>query len=284
MKHLPSDFRWSFSKLSSFKSCPMSFYFQYVCNPGNDDEIPNFFAQYGSCAHKILEEYFNGELPQFCLADEWAARYPNEVQCPPPPFPAGFGEKSYNVGLKYFETFTGFGDEWEVVSVEKKFVLNINAYHVSGIADLVLRHKDTHEYWIIDHKSKSKSSMKKDLPMYRHQLYLYAAWCYEEFGAYPTKLSFNLFKEGTLVDENFSEASLHDTIQWIIDTIHEIETCDLFEDWHTCIPAGETKEPYACRWICGVNSECDEYQELHRAAIEAWKAKREAEEASAFGY
>ena len=195
MKHLPNDFRYSFSKLSSFKSCPMSFYLQYVCNPGSDDEIPNFFAQYGSAAHRILEEYFKGDLPQFCLAEEWERRYPEEVQCPPPPFPPGFGDKAYNAGLKYFETFDGFGDEWEVVTVEEKFVLNIGGYNVSGIADLMLRHKDTGEYWIIDHKSKSKSSMRKDLPMYRHQLYLYAMWCHDYFRAYPGKLSFNLFKE-----------------------------------------------------------------------------------------
>lgn len=284
MKHLPNDFRWSFSKLSSFRSCPMSFYLQYVCNPGNDDEIPNFFAEYGSCAHKILEEYFKGDLPQFCLADEWESRYPEEVKCPPPPFPTGFGEKSYMLGLRYFESFDGFGDEWVVVSVEKKFVLDINGYSISGIADLVLKHRDTGEYWIIDHKSKSKSSMKKDLPVYRHQLYLYAMWCKEEFGVYPAKLSFNLFKENMMVDEAFSESALHDTVQWIMETIRSVEECDLFEEWRSCISPDETKEPYACRWICGVNSDCEDYQTIRRAVIEEWKAKREAEEAAAFGY
>lgn len=284
MNHLPSNFRWSFSKLSSFKSCPMSFYLQYVCNPDNDSEIPNFFAQYGSCAHKILEEYFKGDLPVFCLADEWESRYPEEVQCPPPPFPAGFGEKSYALGLQYFENFEGFGDEWEVVAVEKKFVLKISNYDVSGIADLVLRNKDTGEYWIIDHKSKSKASMRKDLPTYRHQLYLYALWCFEEYGVYPSKLSFNLFKEDIMIDEAFSLDALEETIEWITETIEQIIECDIFESWTTCIPEATHSEPYVCRWICGVNADCEEYQALHQAVIEEWKAKRAAEEAAACGY
>lgn len=284
MKHLPNDFRWSFSKLSSFKSCPMSFYLQYVCNPDNDSEVPNFFAQYGSCAHKILEEYFKGDLPVFCLADEWKSRYPEEVVCPPPPFPAGFGDKSYQLGLKYFENFNGFGDEWEVVAVEKKFRIKIGDYDVRGIVDVVLRNKDTGEYWIIDHKSKSKSSMRKDLSTYRHQLYLYALWCYEEYGVYPAKLSFNLFKEDMMIDEAFSLDALEQTIEWVNETIEQITECDIFEAWTTCIPEAVNNEPYVCRWICGANADCEEYQNLHQAVIEEWKAKRAAEDAMALGY
>ena len=278
MKHLPSDFRWSFTKLSSFKSCPMSFYLEYVCNPSRDEEIPNFFAQYGSCAHKILEEYFKGSLPQFLLADEWTRRYPEEVVVPPPPFPAGYGEKAFAAGLKYFESFDGFGDEWEIVSVEKKFVLNIDGHRVVGIADLVLRNKETGEYWVVDHKSKSKSSLKKDHDIYRHQLYLYAMWVKEEYGVYPTKLSFNLFKENMMVDETFTEDALEETRRWILDTIREIEICDTFEDWKTPIKLGETKEAYSCRWICGCNAVCNDYQEVRQRSYELWKAKKQAEE------
>lgn len=278
MNHLSDNFRWSFSKLSAFRSCPMSFYLEYVCNPSRDEEIPNFFAEYGSCAHRILEEYFRGDLPQFLLAEEWSARYPEEVKCPPPPFPAGYGDKAFNAGLKYFESFDGFGDEWEVASVEDKFVIDIDGYTVVGIADLVLRNRGTGALWIIDHKSKSKASMKKDLQTYRHQLYLYAIWAKEAFGVYPDMLSFNLFKEGTMVNEAFDESCVEDTRKWIVDTIHEIETCDLFEDWSTPIKPDEEKEPYACRWICGCNDRCDDYQAVRERSRNAWLAKKQAEE------
>lgn len=280
MKHLPSNgFRWSFSKLASFRSCPMSFYLEYVCNPSRDEEIPNFFAQYGSCAHKILEEYFKGRLPQFLLASEWSRRYPEEVTCPPPAFPKGYDEKAYAAGLKYFETFDGFGPDWDVVSVEQKFTILLEGYTLVGVADLVLRNKETGAYWVIDHKSKSKSSMRKDRDLYRNQLYLYAIWVHEAFGVYPEKLSFSLFKEGGLmVDEVFSEDQLAATKQWFVDSIRAIEICDLFETWKTCIPLGESKESYYCRNICGCNVACDDYQEVRRRSYDAWLAKKQAEE------
>ena len=100
--------------------------------------------------------------------------------------------------------------------------------------------------------------MKKDLPTYRYQLYLYAMWCKEHFGQYPVKLSFNLFKEAMMVDEAFDESGVVATKEWILSTIKEIEECDIFENWDSCIAPSETKEPYACRWICGCNSECDD--------------------------
>ena len=278
MKHLSGDFRWSFSKLSSFEHCPMSFYLEYVCNPSRDDEIPNFFSEYGSFAHKLLEGYFKNEIPQFLLAEEWAAGYERAVTCPPPPFPAGYGEKAYNAGLAYFESFDGFGEEWEVVSVENKFVIDIHGYQMVGIADLVLRHKETGELWVIDHKSKSSSSMRKDLPTYRHQLYIYAMWLKEKFGVYPTKLSFNLFKEKKMVDEVFSEDQVEDTVRWILSMIEKIETCDLFEDWPPCIPEGAEKEPYFCTQICGCKDRCDRYQEVRQISYQNYLAKKQAEE------
>ena len=284
MKHLPNNFRYSFSKIAAFKQCPMSFYLTYVENPGSEDELPGYFSEYGSLMHSILEQYYKGNLPVFCLADEWRSRYESEVIVAPPPFPKGYGEKNYNAAIRYLENFSGLPDGYEVITVEEKFVINIGGYLVSGIADLVIGNPQDNEVIIVDHKTKSASSMKKEYQLYRKQLYLYSIWFKEMTGAYPTKLRFNMVKDGTYIDEDFDESMVEETKQWFLDGIREIEACDLFEDWHSCIGAEETKEPYFCKWICGVNPSCDDYQRVHLAAIEAWKAKREAEEAAAFGY
>ena len=282
MKHLPSDFRWSFSKLASFKQCPMSFYLSYINNPGNDDELPGYFAQYGTLMHSILEQYYKDELPVFCLADEWRDRYENEVTITPPPFPKGFGEKNYNAAINYLDNFAGLDDGCEVIAVEKKFVIKIGGYNVSGIADLVIGYPDDHEVIIVDHKTKSAASMKKEYQLYRMQLYLYAIWLKEEYGDYPTKLRFNMVKDQTFIEEEFDPAMVEVTKQWFIDGIHEIEECDLFENWTTCISDEEydkAKEPYFCKWICGTNLDCERYQEVHQASYQAWLAKKQAEEA-----
>lgn len=284
MKHLPSNFRWSFSKIAAFHQCPMSFYLTYIENPGSDDELPGYFSEYGSLMHSILEQYYKGDLPEFCLADEWRSRYESEVIVAPPPFPKGFGEKNYNAAVNYLENFTGLPDGYDVISVEKKFVIDIGGYQVSGIADLVIGSTDCTEVIIVDHKTKSAASMKKEYQLYRKQLYLYAIWYKEWKGSYPTKLRFNMVKDGTYIDEGFDEAMVEETKKWFLDGIHAIEECDIFESWTTCIGAEETKEPYFCKWICGCNTSCDDYQRVHQYAIEAWKAKKEAEEAAALGY
>lgn len=276
MKHLPPDFRWSFSKIAAFKQCPMSFYLTYVLNPGSDDELPGYFSQYGSLMHSILEEYYKGQLPVFCLADEWIRRYDTEVTVSPPPFPAGFGEKNYNTAIDYLSNVKDLPAGFEVLSVEKKFVIDIEGYRVSGIADLVIGSPD--EVIIIDHKTKSAASMKKEYQLYRKQLYLYAIWFHEDTGRWPTTLRFNMVKERKNLDEPFDPAMVEETKRWFVDSIHEIEVCDAFEDWQVCIKPDETREPYACRWICGCNPQCDRYQEVRQAALALWQEKKKAEE------
>lgn len=278
MKHLPVNFRYSFSKIESFRHCPMSFYLSYVENPGSDDELPGYYSQFGQLMHSLLEEYFKGELPDFLLAGEWKARYDSVVTVPAPAFPAGFGEKNYQAALDYLANFTGLPDNLEVLSVEKKFVLDIQGYAVSGIADLVLRNKDTGGIVIWDHKTKSDNSLKKELKTYRKQLYLYAIWVKEEYGVWPEKLAFNMVKTNHLVEEDFDPDMVQETIDWILAGIKDIELCDTFGDWTTCIPDGDEKEPYFCKMICSVNPSCERYQEVRQISYEKWLAKKQAEE------
>lgn len=275
MKHLTADFRWSFSKLAAFRQCPKSFYLQYVENPGYDDELPGYFSQYGTLMHSILEQYYKGDLPLFCLADEWRDRYDAEVTVTPPPFPAGFGEKNYNVAVSYLEEFDGLPDGYEVLAVEKKFVIQIGGYNVSGIADLVVRGPDGIEVW--DHKTKSEASMKKEYQLYRNQLYLYAIWVKQEYGEWPARICFNMVKSGTMIQEEFDEAQADITSNWFIKTIQEIEQCDLLEDWEVCIEDDEQREPYFCKWICSNNPSCERYQEVREAAYAAYTAKKALE-------
>ena len=212
----------------------------------------------------------------FCLAEEWREGYDEAVTMPPPPFPKGMAEKYYIAAEQYFDAFDGFGDDWEVVSAEKKFVLRLGKYDVSGIADLVLRNKNTGELWVVDHKSKSMNSLRKELNLYRKQLYLYAMWCKEEFGAYPVKISFNMFKEGCFVDEEFSLDALDETKKWFLDTIHQIEDIDALECWETKVNS------YFCGNICSLALECADYQQLRQEELDRYYAKK-ALEAEMYG-
>ena len=166
----------------------------------------------------------------------------------------------------------GFGEEWEVISVEDKFVIDYHGYKISGIADLVLRHKDTGAIRVIDHKTKSQASLSKEMNLYRKQLYLYAYWCKERFGEYPQDVCFNMIKTQELIVEPFSEDAMNSAMQWFIDTIHKIEQSDLMEDWPCKI------NKFFCSNICDVCTNCTEWLEVKQVDYQKWLAKKQAEE------
>lgn len=222
----------------------MMFKLQYIDRVPQDE---NSFAQYGSFCHELLEGYAKHTIPDFALAEEYENRYDEKVTAPWPPFPKGMPQKYYEQGLQYFESFAGFGDQYDIISVEEKFTLNIGGYPLVGLADLVLRDRLTGDITVIDHKSKSSSTMTKDLPTYRKQLYIYAAYVKEKFGQYPKYLKFNLFRENEWVTEEFDETVFHEVMQWVVETIEEIL---LEADWKVSCSS------YFCRFVCGVFNDC----------------------------
>ena len=241
---VPPDFKWSFSKLESYSHCPMGFKLTYL------DKVPdaeNAFGEYGTFCHSLLEGWAKDEIPAIALADAYEEGYDDAVKHAFPPFPKGMGEKYFQQGYDYFASFDGFGDQYEVLSVEEKFELDIGGYRFVGIADLVLRDKNTGEITVIDHKSKSSSTMKKDLPTFRKQLYIYAAYVMERFGEYPKYLKFNLFRENDWVTEEFDLHVYEDTMKWVVETIENI----LFETEWKVSPSS-----YFCRFVCGVADSC----------------------------
>lgn len=275
--------RYSFSRLTSFRHCPMSYYLENVATPPVE-ELENSYAQYGTFIHKLIEGWGKNEIPDFALAEEYMEGYDDAVTMPFPPFPKGLGAKYYEAGLSYFQNFHGFGDEYEILSVEEKFVINVCGYEVSGIADLILRNKETSEIVVIDHKSKSMATMKKDLPVYRNQLYIYAMAVYEKYGVYPSKLIFNLFREeGQFVEEEFSIEGLEETKKWIVETIHDIEESEIFNDWPGPTDFYSDKKSkrnsctYFCSQICGVNSSCKVYEEMQKKLAAEYYAEQERE-------
>lgn len=207
----------------------------------------NAFSDYGTFCHSLLEGWAKEEIPDFLLSELYQENYEQAVTHSFPPFPKGMPQKYFDAGLAYFESFQGFGDEWEVVSAEERFEIDVGGYPFVGVSDLVLRHKDTGALWVIDHKSKSASSMAKELNTYRRQLYTYAAHVKKKYGVYPAKLSFNMFKEGTFIDEEFDMDMFNDTMNWIVETIESI----LFEtDWKV------STSSYFCRFVCPCLDAC----------------------------
>lgn len=242
---LPSDHIFSYSQISSFDQCPHAFYLKYLLRVPDQQ---NAYAQYGTLAHEILEKWALNEISIPDMAKEWKRRYDGEVTVPFPPYPKGFRQKAFLVAEEYFNNFTGFGDNYDIISAEQTYVTKIGGCSFRGIIDLVLRDKTTGQLVVIDHKSKSIASLKRETGSIR-QLYAYARFVKESYGEYPAVMSFNLFKEGGLmVDREFSLCEYMEVINWIETNMALIS---METEW-------EAKyQNYFCQHICGVRNMCE---------------------------
>lgn len=189
----------------------------------------------------------------FELADAYTAGYDEAVSHYFPPFPRGLAGKYYEEGLSYFKTFDGFGEGYEILGVEERFEITLRGNRFVGVADLILRNRNTGGIVVIDHKSKSMKSLQKDLAGNKRQLYLYAAHVKEKYGAYPELLRFNMFRYGDWVDEPFRMEAYEEMLDWTEQTIRQIRA-DL--EWQV------SSSGYFCRWICSTRQHCPIGEEI----------------------
>lgn len=221
-----------------FETCPYAFYLKYI---EGIEEIPNAFSQHGSFAHRLLQDYFEGKLCAFELADKFAEEYENNVA---EKFPFFTMYKSfYEKTLTYFQNFDDI--EGEIIGVEQKLETTINGYKFIGFADLIMR--DENGIFIIDHKSHGNWKSKQERTDYFRQLYIYAHCVKEIYGEFPYKLIFNRFRipDEPLDEELFNENDYNSAIKWFTDSIKKIFATG---DWDCKV------DKFYCSNLCGM---CD---------------------------
>ena len=248
MCQIPDGTHFSFSALETYEQCPMSFKLKYI--DGVPDE-GNAFSDFGLLCHKLLEEWAKGETPEMLLAAEYEDCYDDAMRHPFPPFPRGMGEKYYDAGLDYFTNFKWF-DGYDVVSAEQISSFDVTVrgktYPFVGVIDLVLRNQKTGDLVVIDHKSKSAKQMKKDMAVYTRQLYIYARFVKDLYGAFPKRMGFNLFREGgEIVWVDFTKAGYEETMAWIVKSIEAILD---EKEWKVSVSS------FFCRFVCSVMDSC----------------------------
>jgi len=229
-------------------SCPYGYYMQRV---EHVDEAENAFAQQGSLIHDLIDEWAKGELAADQLITAYRLRYPDEVTAAWPDFLAskGYGDKTYQQGLSYFENFDCF-EGYQIIGTEQRFVMDLLGRPFQGIVDMILKDKDDHLI-LLDHKSKSLSSFKKNQDSMYRQLYLYSKYVYEQYGKWPDKLMFNLFKEsGKKMERPFSQEDYQKTLDWADKLMTKIETYNELDFLET------RKSDFYCWELCNVRDHC----------------------------
>lgn len=258
MSLLKPNHIYSYSQLTSFDECPYSFYLQRV------EHLPqksNGFAEQGTLIHELIDLWAKKELTKDQLVSEYIRRYPDEVvtQFPRVLASKGYVEKTYEAGLRYFENFDEFED-FEIIGTETQFKTELCGRPFVGVVDMVARDKATGELIVLDHKSKSLNSFKKNEDeMYKQQL-LYSKYVYETYDVWPDVMMFNLFKEdGMRMSRPFSIEAYKEAEHWAGDIMDKIESFEML-DWL----AQKSSPDFFCQNLCNMRDHCSNGQPTYR--------------------
>lgn len=244
---------WSFSRLESFYQCPLAWRRTYIdCEP----KCSNAFAEYGSCCHKLLEQYEKGEVDLFDLSDEYERRFQEDVvtEFPPNKY-TDLRESYYLKGQKYFEEIDLPINEMKILGVEEKIKFELGGKPFIGFIDLRYRDKDGNLIFM-DHKSANISFTKKNLVTkgcaekmrkYMYQQYLYTI-PFIKAGEKVDFLEWNFFNNQKIYRIPWDAHEYGEAIFWAIKTIKLIEQEN---DW---LPNAEW---YFCHNLCDHRDFCE---------------------------
>lgn len=251
IRRIPPNFTWSFSKLQTYDQCKLAFCLEYLCGLEEKDKQQNAYADFGTLCHSILEDHVTYGLTGEQMLKGFEKRYPLEVTHPWPPFPKT-AEANYIKGaVDYFTNFESISPHLDILCAEDPFIIeDLFSAPFKGVVDLTAIDKRDGALVIIDHKSKSVKTLKKDYDALKRQLYIYAAYTKQKYGEFPKRLYFNCFRDGEMVGEDFDPAFYEATIAWANDIIDNA----VFDDeWNPL----ESSNNYFCKFICGVRNYCD---------------------------
>ncbi|MEW6554984.1 MAG: PD-(D/E)XK nuclease family protein [Actinomycetota bacterium] len=178
--------RLSYSALSAYENCPLSYRFQYV--DGMEVE-PTPYLSFGKSLHAALEWLYGRATPE-PPSLEGLLSYLDECWLSEG-YATAEEEKSFHsqgrevLTLFYYKNIEDFRLP---VAVEERFELDKGGFILSGVIDRVDRNPDG-SYEIIDYKTSRRlpelSRLRADL-----QLPIYQIACREIWGITPSKLSF----------------------------------------------------------------------------------------------
>lgn len=246
-KPLIEEMVWSYSRLSSFDSCPYRWFLKYI---KHDKENEQFYASYGSFMHRLIEGYYKGKISKEDMLTTFLKNFSKEVRGARPHEKTV--EKYIRYGSEYLKAFRPF--KFKMIDVEKKVKFHINGIPFVGYIDYLGMDED--KFVIVDNKSRDlkkrstrlkPTAKDKELDQMLGQLYLYSAAIKQLYGEFPKLLCFNCFKTNTFIEEPFDEDIYNDTIKWAIKKIEEIKNAD---DFHPNI------DYFFCNYICGFSNTC----------------------------
>lgn len=251
-KPIIDEMTWSFSRVKAFDMCPYGWYLKYIQKIRGKEM---FFSSYGSFVHKLLEQYYKGELGKNQLLYRYLTDFRENVKaCAPSP--AVF--KSYfQSGAEYFRNFESV--PYNICGIEEKIEGEIDGVKFTGVIDC--RAEDENGIVILDNKSrrlKPRSGRKKplktdeELDQYLIQLYLYSHLAGKKYEMPISCLGFNCFRcNPPLIIEPYVQEKADSAVKWLTGNVARIT-----EETEFCPDMDEFK----CKNLCDVHDHCEYFQ------------------------
>ena len=118
-----SSMIWSFSRLNAFYHCPYEWKRNYIdCEQGED----NFYSEFGSLCHSILERYFKSKITVIEISQVYEREFDKFVIHPTFSSKEDLKEVYYQDGLEYFNNIDFPFDKYDILGVESKRTFKIN--------------------------------------------------------------------------------------------------------------------------------------------------------------
>lgn len=247
---------WSYSRINSYHTCKRMFYLTYITSV---DRRNNFFGQYGSFVHEILEMYGKDKLKLEDIVSYYEDNFDKYItEKAPPNKYVDLRDSYYKKGKKYLDKFDGFANEVVAIEKELKFIIELSNRKITFTGFIDKIEKCEGEFEIIDYKSKSDFVSEEEYKHYLIQLYLYSIGvkiCYDK---YPSKLTFDMFKIDKVIEHDFVLEEMESAKKWVEDTLNDIYIDETFEK-----KSNKTYDDFFCKYICGVgNAKCGTYDKI----------------------
>jgi CRISPR/Cas system-associated exonuclease Cas4 (RecB family) len=225
------------------------FYLTYIKRADREN---NFFGEYGSFIHKLLEEYFSGNMEIDDMVEYYEKNYSINIITSPPPYPKGMAENYYNSGLDFFADFNSYGirrENYEILEIEESTYTGFDDISLVIKPDIILKNKKTGKITLIDYKTARKDDKK--IEAYKKQLlmYTYFLWSEKQLEVDNIKIWFIKSKEFYTIEKN-----PHDVItmlDWIKSVRNKITEERNFE------PNLSKDNEYFCSNICSMRLWCE---------------------------
>lgn len=246
-----NNIRWSYSSLSTFKTCPLAFKLSYI---DSLERTNNFYAEYGLLVHEILEKYFKKEVEIWDLSSTFKLNF--DLMVKSPSGIPGLEEKYYQQGISFFDSFDVSRDLYDVMFLEEKINFDYEGYKFVAKPDLVLKEKTTNLVSLWDYKSSTlyKKDRKgietedaKKIEEYKKQMSMYT-FALRLSGIKVDKINLLFTRAKKLISFPVVEKDETDIMQWALNTIE-----DIYKEEYNY----NNTQNYFCNNLCGVRLFCE---------------------------